>query len=243
MDVNGIATGEYIAFADPDDYLSQNLIKEVLLFIKDYNYPDFIFYDYYTCRGKKVRIQTVPTFSEGRISKLNFLEEFAKDEAIRSMLWKTVIKKDMFKGLKFDPSLKVGEDASLLTDVVLHVNTIVYLKKPLYYWVEHKDSLSQNATLSDDIKIFLIFEDRYKKFKNLLPSMTICIIIRHIYNVVRRAEMDGYVDSNVIRCKKIINDNIKLILCDKNITFRTKKHCLFSYLGISKYYNLLKTKI
>jgi Glycosyltransferases involved in cell wall biogenesis len=238
-----IATGEYIAFADPDDYLSQNLIKEVLLFIKDYNYPDFIFYDYYTCRGKKVRIQTVPTFSEGRISKLNFLEEFAKDEAIRSMLWKTVIKKDMFKGLKFDPSLKVGEDASLLTDVVLHVNTIVYLKKPLYYWVEHKDSLSQNATLSDDIKIFLIFEDRYKKFKNLLPSMTICIIIRHIYNVVRRAEMDGYVDSNVIRCKKIINDNIKLILCDKNITFRTKKHCLFSYLGISKYYNLLKTKI
>lgn len=124
-----IATGEYIAFADPDDYLSQNLIKEVLLFIKDYNYPDFIFYDYYTCRGKKVRIQTVPTFSEGRISKLNFLEEFAKDEAIRSMLWKTVIKKDMFKGLKFDPSLKVGEDASLLTDVVLHVNTIVYLKK------------------------------------------------------------------------------------------------------------------
>lgn len=62
-----IATGEYIAFADPDDYLSQNLIKEVLLFIKDYNYPDFIFYDYYTCRGKKVRIQTVPTFSEGRI--------------------------------------------------------------------------------------------------------------------------------------------------------------------------------
>lgn len=149
-----IATGEYIAFADPDDYLSQNLIKEVLLFIKDYNYPDFIFYDYYTCRGKKVRIQTVPTFSEGRISKLNFLEEFAKDEAIRSMLWKTVIKKDMFKGLKFDPSLKVGEDASLLTDVVLHVNTIVYLKKPLYYWVEHKDSLSQNATLSDDIKIF-----------------------------------------------------------------------------------------
>ena len=129
-----IATGEYIAFADPDDYLSQNLIKEVLLFIKDYNYPDFIFYDYYTCRGKKVRIQTVPTFSEGRISKLNFLEEFAKDEAIRSMLWKTVIKKDMFKGLKFDPSLKVGEDASLLTDVVLHVNTIVYLKKPLYYW-------------------------------------------------------------------------------------------------------------
>lgn len=55
--------------------------------------------------------------------------------------------------------------------------------------------------------------------------------------------MDGYVDSNVIRCKKIINDNIKLILCDKNITFRTKKHCLFSYLGISKYYNLLKTKI
>lgn len=38
-----IAKGEYIIFTDPDDYLADSYVKDILAAIEEYNYPDMVF--------------------------------------------------------------------------------------------------------------------------------------------------------------------------------------------------------
>lgn len=235
-----ISKGEYVTFPDPDDYLSNTFTIDIYAAIEDYDSPDMIFYDYYNCDGKNLNLQTVPNFKEGIVSRTAFLTEFAKDEAIKSMVWQKVIKKEFFTGLNFDQNVRVAEDALLLTDLALKLKKFVYLKKPLYYWVIRESSLTHSATLEDEIKVFLVFEDRYIKYIKHINNLSITLVTKHAYNVLRRAAIENHVSDTVIHCKNLIRNNIRTILFDKDIRLNDKKQYLLVYLGVADYYNKWK---
>lgn len=237
-----IAKGEYIIFTDPDDYLADSYVKDILAAIEEYNYPDMVFFDYMTGHAGNFKLKTV-SFTEGNIDKETFLEEFGNNK-IESQLWSRAIRKAFFHRYSFEKSVGCGEDYLLLTDLILDLNSIVYIKKPLYYYVLRQDSLTGSASPSEKIKMLDMFVERYKRYKKLVDNISIASAANYAYGILRNASIDDYNNDDIVYCEKFIKSNIWDIITDKGKDFsiQNKKHCLFVYLGIAKYYNTWKRK-
>lgn len=237
-----IAKGEYIIFADPDDYLADSYVKDILSAIEEYNYPDMVFFDYMTGYAGKLKLKTV-SFPEGNIDKETFWEEFGNNK-IKSQLWSKAIRKTFFNGYSFEKSVSYGEDYLLLTDLILDLNSIVYIKKTLYYYVLRQGSLTGSTSLSKKIKMLDMFVERYKRYKKLVDNISIASAANYAYGILRNASIDDYNNDDIVYCEKFIKSNIWDIITDKGKDFsiQNKKHCLFVYLGIAKYYNTWKRK-
>lgn len=149
------SVGKYIAWVDPDDYVSNNWYKE----IKQYIFKDFdiIFFDNYYVDGIK---NIKDSFGNGTsyidynvwINKLNSGE-------IKSHLWSKVIKKKFWEKVRFPLNLSFGEDFYVLPRVTRKCKKIIYINKCLYYYVKQKDSITNNKT---------------KEFDNMILEIELC---------------------------------------------------------------------
>ena len=236
------ANGEYILFPDPDDYLDASFTATILGAIEKYKQPDVVLFDYYNVLpdGKK-KLRNIPMFKQGHINKTVFLHEFAKDECIPSMVWCKAIKRKFYDRLRFDTNIKVAEDALLLTDLMLKVETLVYIPKALYFYCVRMDSLTKSMDIEDAKKCFNIAKYRYQKYYKLFGDISICMPIKFGYGLLQKAYIEeANVDAKIY--ENFIKDNIRKILLSNDFNLNTKKQCLFVYFGIARKYNEWKYK-
>ena len=236
------ATGEYITFLDPDDYIAGNYASTLLETVKKYDSPDFLIYDYYRVEyDGEVKDKSITIFKEGRIEKNIFLKELIKQKHINCSVCTSIIKRKFYKSLRFDVKTKYVEDYLFLTNIALNVNDIVYLKRNLYYYVGRKNSLSTGESLRDRITAFEIALDRYRKYKDVLGDASIVFPTNLAYTVLQRGYL-GEWDSLISECEEFIKKNIGEILFDKDISFGTKRQCMMVYLGVAERYIKFKYK-
>lgn len=234
------ASGEYLIFFDPDDYIADDFTMTIFHAIEKYDRPDIILYDYYDVlpSGEK-RLKNIPMFAEGLVDKRVFLAEFLKDEYIMSTLWCKVIKRKFFKGLEFREDVRVMEDALVLTDVMLKIETIAYVKKILYYYGVRMDSLTKSMNVDDAKKCFEISVHRYNKYRDLFGSVSIRMPVKFGYGVLQRAYIENEnIDASVY--ENFIKKNIGKILGSGDFSLNTKKQCILVYLGLARKYNAWK---
>lgn len=107
-----------------------------------------------------------------------------------------------------------------------------------------QDSLTGSASPSEKIKMLDMFVERYKRYKKLVDNISIASAANYAYGILRNASIDDYNNDDIVYCEKFIKSNIWDIITDKGKDFsiQNKKHCLFVYLGIAKYYNTWKRK-
>lgn len=173
-----VAKGEYIIFPDPDDYLADNYVSTILEAINKYNMPDMIFFDYYVCSSQKgFKLNTVPVFHEGKVSKEKFIREFIKDINLKSTVWCKAVKKSYYNDLEFNTKIKLAEDFELLTDLILRLESIVYIQRPLYYYVRRDGSLTLTASLEDLIIFYGLVKDRIDKYSRVYRGLSKCKLI------------------------------------------------------------------
>ena len=236
------ATGEYILFPDPDDYLDASFAATILEAIEKYKQPDVVLFDYHdVLPDGKIKLKNIPMFKQGRIDKKVFLHEFAKDDHIMSTVWCKAIKRKFYDGLRFDTNIKVAEDALLLTDLMLKVETLVYIPQALYFYCVRMDSLTKSMDTEDAKKCFNIAKYRYEKYYALFGDISIRMPIKFGYGVLQRA----YIEDTTIDAKiyeDFIKDNIRKILLSNEFSLNTKKQCLLVYFGLARGYNAWKYK-
>ena len=235
-----IAQGEYVIFPDPDDYLADDYVETILKAIEEYNAPDMIFFDYYvgTCKDDFKR-NTVPGFIEGVISKESFIKEHIKDSNIKGMVWFKAIKKSFYDGLWFNKETRVAEDYELLTDLVPKLENIVYIPKPLYYYIYRENSLTNTANFADSLRMFDLVLDRYKKHSRLFKDVSDFHLIKTAIGILIRVYTQG---SNIEtkRFEEIIKEHIKNIIFNSDFSINEKKQCLFIYFGLAQAYYGMK---
>lgn len=231
-----LAKGQYIIFPDPDDYLEKDYIQTIIDTIKTYDWPDLVFFDYYAGSKKKgFKIHTVSGFRQGIISKEKFICEFVKDTNIKSMVWCKAIKKEFYEGLTFNTKTRVAEDYELLTNLVLKVESIVYVSRPLYYYVMREDSLIHTGTLKDVLRFYELCLDRYNKYSLFYKEISFHGLVRAAKSIL----LQGYISNDEIdlsRYEKIIKDNIINILLDREFCLNEKKQYLLIYFNLAKHY-------
>lgn len=231
------ATGEYIAWIDPDDYISDDWyfnIEPLLSFN-----IDIIFFDYVILKDNKKIIKKYDNISK-YIDVDLFLDEIVMDQKIENQLWQKIFKRELFKNILFPQNVKTMEDYAVLHKVVLKAKKIYYLSKILYFYRIRINSLVTYATLEKNYTSYRIAKERYKyllkKDKNiskigyLIQSLNVCI---QYYKIDKNEQKNNQEIYN--KCKKEINKEIKNICISKKCNISLKLKFILCRLNFLKF--------
>lgn len=168
-----IATGEYIALIDSDDYISQEYCERLVTLINEYGA------DIARCRGRGVdsmdyfepKSETAPNITVR--SKFEALDIFYDgkfygwyaDDA--PAVWNCLYRKKIFDELRFNESLPRNEDESFTQRAIGEAEKVVYTDERLYYYYKRPGSLSfENA--KDEYRLYImktVYADHQEYFK------------------------------------------------------------------------------
>lgn len=236
------ATGEYIAWIDPDDYISDDWyfnIEPLLSFN-----IDIIFFDYVILKGNKKIIKKYDNISK-YIDVDLFLDEIVMDQKIENQLWQKIFKRTLIENILFPENVKSMEDYAVLHKIVLKAKNVYYLSKILYFYRIRDDSLVTNATLEKNYTSYLIAKERYRYLINknkmvskmgyLVQSLNLCIQ----YNKINEEEKIKNKKIYTI-CKQEISKNIKYIYSYKECNISLKFKFLLCKLNLLKWALFIK---
>ena len=154
------AKGEYIAWVDPDDYITDNwysVIKNELELS-----PDMIYFDMYMLRDNKLQEVNFDKYSR-ILSKQELCEELAVGNRMQSHLWSKIIRRKFFDQT-FSTKYSYCEDFAVLHNVCWHVKECRYINKPLYVYRQVEKSITndEEKILSNAIVGIRLYKHRYR---------------------------------------------------------------------------------
>lgn len=138
------ATGSYIVFVDSDDWIHPEHIKSLLNYALAYE-ADVAIGGY-----MKTDKYTLPEpFAETTNVKEQSLSEYMADNNYRNAVWGRIWRRDFLEGRKFDPDLRIGEDAVFSMECLFLADKVKIIKIDhiMYYYYYRKDSLINSTSL------------------------------------------------------------------------------------------------
>ena len=226
-----IARGNYIAWVDSDDYIAKNWYDVISPYMKK-GY-DMIMPDMYLVKGGKLH-----EVMYGSDSKKMSVEELCSEltlENISSHLFLKICKRTYWEKLRFPTNISYLEDYSIMHKLVINMSSIVYIHKPIYFYVQRGNSIVHTESGASEYQIKLAQERiRYFVERNINVSKIgedvaiinfIWIFYKNEKNNTRLSTMDKYLKKlkrdffNIIVANIRIEIKIKLIL----IIFRLVK--------------------
>ena len=166
-----ICRGEWVTFADGDDWLSPNALEEAL---KSANqaWADMVIFEAQYEMGDWSFVERC-AFKPGIYAPDEILTGLAS-LALPPYVWNKFCKRELYAGISF-PEGEMWEDAATTFRAAAHAQRIVVLEKPLYHYRQRPGSITKVA--SDDNTIckwrFLQYRKRYEALKTMYPEAAI----------------------------------------------------------------------
>lgn len=138
------AKGEYIAFFDPDDYISETFYSRMLQEMQAKKL-DIVFSGYTVenieGEGKKVNEERLKHISDGMDPK-NVFVELDKSSASMAVVWRSLFRKNIIfeNRIFFDEELTLNEDQIFLLDYLNYCSVIDYMQEYGYHYCMNMDS-------------------------------------------------------------------------------------------------------
>ena len=152
------ATGDLIAFVDPDDWVDRQMYSILVNDIVDYNADAAFCFHYEAFEDGKNASWAVS--KESRL--VNHEEAMYKAMAwphqgggYFTSIWNKVFRRDVIFGdngdfVHFDLSLKIGEDETWLIQVLCNCRNVVLDHHTLYYWFQRTKSATHSYGLTQN---------------------------------------------------------------------------------------------
>ncbi len=156
------AAGEFLVFLDSDDYIPSSMLEEIDSYLQEYNL-DILAFDcnMVNTSGKILQVATVADISGEytALSKKQFLllEPTACLKVYRRSLYTA-------HAILF-PERLWYEDLATVLKLVPHANHLGYLKKPLYYYVQHEASITHSQNTARMLEIITAFDSTLQYYK------------------------------------------------------------------------------
>jgi glycosyltransferase involved in cell wall biosynthesis len=196
-----VSQGEYIVFADSDDWLESNELSVLYKNIKKFA-ADIIFFDFYSHTSKGAIVKNVNSINKITLKKegvntiarnLLFDQQLPfGNVSIFPSLWSKAFKRDLLLANynKINKELSVGEDLVLLASCLSQAKTIAYCDQALYNYRLLPNSVYHRYNPKAVANINLLYknltdilqESEFFDYQNNLR----CYFFREVWNIARR---------------------------------------------------------
>lgn len=235
-----LCKGDYIAFVDSDDWVTEEYI-EVLL--EHSNESTVSCCGYYLWSEKHNYINTIDRFYRINVVEfINMMEDCElklangrQNNPIGNYLWNKLWPKHAFESLKF-PNCKY-EDCYIILDLLLKFNNVSIIPQCMYYYRQRGDSTIHEKSIGNSMDFLnsrLYQEKRLIEYDNIYKKAQLLTAI----GVLGLVKCNDYDDKRIIFGKNIILERISLNILNYNrIAFK-----LILYLISPKLFKFLWSK-
>lgn len=230
----GLARGKYIAWIDPDDYVTSSWIEVITKAICENDW-DILVFDYTILKDNK-RVVKEYKNKTGFIDKFEFLSDIVDDQIIQSQLWQKVFKGELFEDIVFPETAKCMEDYAVLHKIIEKANKIFCLKESIYFYRVRFRSLVTETSTGKSSVCFFLAKERYDYLlkKGFLVSK-IGLLTKALEFVIQyyKENRPSTYENTYIFCKSMISKDIFILL--------QSSRCLVKHklAGILLYFDLL----
>lgn len=147
MGIN-ISKGKYLIFVDSDDYVTPDYVETLLIFIKQGN-NELACADYYKVENDIVYNQSKNTKKVDIFSRADAINLLHNGHYFQGYLWNKIFLKRIItqNRISFDPEIKIWEDMLFCLKYLTYIQKIVYINKPIYFYVNHAESTMNNKNI------------------------------------------------------------------------------------------------
>ena len=139
-----IAKGDYIAWVDGDDIVTENWYRKIIDVLQNEK-PDMIIFDlglFWDDGKKKLRHARLPR----HLSTNEFIYELSKGERVQGFFWNKVLKRAYFNHITIDENIFAMEDYKVITQIASQLKKIVTISEVLYWYRQRSESLTHDRT-------------------------------------------------------------------------------------------------
>lgn len=157
-----LASGNYTAFIDSDDYISEYYFEVLLKELKAHN-SDMAICAYKRTSLNEDTCQQIPQYTSTVLTK----EEMISGHKTKSYAWGKLYRSNLLESVRFRPELKI-EDAPFNMDVVLNNGDFqaVYIDTNLYFYFTRADSLATKLGAESYMQLLSYYAECAKKENN-----------------------------------------------------------------------------
>ena len=235
------AQGEYIAWVDPDDYVSLDWFSSIRSAILSCH-PDVVVFDTrrFDEHGEK---QEVYGRTPGLIDMDLFLTDLYRDARMLSGLPNKVIRAKHFSGVSFDTELTVLEDFAAMPKIMSRATSVYYIPKTLYHYRQHGASLLHRA---DSQRAFLSFrtacarvEEVPVRYRSAAKNCAAMQAFAYRYHHCATPDFNAKPE-HLRQCKGYMLRHLPAICADRELTAFMKLKYVLMLAGITRMKYLLK---
>lgn len=165
-----IATGEYLAFIDSDDYPDYDMFENLVKIIEKYK-VDIAICSYY--RNINEHYEGYDVYDE-KIAKIDALMEISKNGKFEAHAWNKIYKKELFENIRY-PEGKLYEDIFTTYQLIDQIEYIGFTSQRLYYYRVNSESITNRNYKPKDIDLVIgsikfydyLFENQYYDVSNV----------------------------------------------------------------------------
>ncbi len=204
-----VATGEYMAFVDGDDYVAPDFFESMLDAIEK-SKSELVVFDYYNVyedgKIKSYRSLSKPIYFSGN----RIMVEFLKGGTIGINLFDKLYVSEIVKQISFDTKIRIGEDLLFIFEYIKRINTCLGIYKPGYYYVQRKDS-AMNSDFAeknfDAIKVAEKIRDwaqsENEEYSDLAEAHYIHVAYKTVERALKSNDYSRYTDRIIDLYKEV----------------------------------------
>lgn len=207
-----LAVGEYLAFADSDDYLEPYVYEELMLSLTTGNYPVAqISRDEVDEDGKRLADVCIPPKEEWFCDSETFLKELLLHRGDCSFCTK-LFPREVFGKHRF-PEGELNEDFRLLVEILQEIAGIVILPKQGYHVVARKTSTTRTRTKDSFSRVFMDIVENADRMQRLVDEKYPALHAYAIrFNLYQRLDYLLHVPISQMRADNVFYRGVKTYL-------------------------------
>ncbi len=165
------ATGEYLAFVDSDDLLTESAIQ-ILLELALREDADFVMSTYYPCYEGKIQNEKFMSIDAYcTTEKIEAHRFFLTKGKSFCHMWGNLYKKELFENIQF-PEGKIYEDIAVFPSILENVKKLVCVNIPTYYYRIYTESICYVSKMEQQIDGLYAGMDNARLYEKKYSSLT-----------------------------------------------------------------------
>ena len=173
------ATGNYIGFVDPDDFIESNMYEVIINDIKE-NQCDIGICGIRSKNEDNVTLREARKQENIVMSKKELLNTLIQEKSIATSVWDKVFKSELIKEKRFNEKRKVGEDLELILEIINNKEEInaIYNSSCLYNYLIREKSASKKQDDKQAMDILEVNDKLLKMVQSEYPDLQIFVMER-----------------------------------------------------------------